>query len=74
MFGLRYLATLSGIAFVNHQFGSVLGIWGGGIVLDSFGSYDLAWRFGVSVGLIAGVAQILSGAGPNWRAARPVPA
>ena len=74
MFGLRYLATLSGIAFVNHQFGSFLGIWGGGLVLDAFGSYDLAWRFGVSLGLVAGVAQMLSGAGPDWRITRPVPA
>jgi MFS family permease len=74
MFGLRYLATLSGIAFVTHQFGSVLGIWGGGLVFDYFGSYDIAWRFGVSLGLIAGVAQIMVGAGPDWGRARPVPA
>jgi MFS family permease len=74
MFGLRYLATLSGIAFVTHQFGSVLGIWGGGLVFDYFGSYDVAWRFGVSLGLVAGVAQIMVGAGPHWGRARPVPA
>jgi MFS family permease len=74
MFGLRYLATLSGIAFVNHQIGSFVGVWGGGLVLDYFGSYDLAFRFGVSIGLIAGVAQILAGAGSDWRSPRPVPA
>jgi len=74
MFGLRYLATLSGIAFVTHQFGSVLGIWGGGLVYEYFGNYDLAWRFGVSIGVVAGIMQILVGAGPDWRRARPVPA
>lgn len=74
MFGLRYLATLSGIAFVNHQIGSFVGVWGGGLVLDYFGSYDLAFRWGVSIGLIAGAAQLLAGAGPDWRRVRPVPA
>jgi Na+/melibiose symporter-like transporter len=74
MFGLRYLATLSGVAFVNHQVGSFVGIWGGGLVLNAFGSYDLAWRFGVAIGFIAGVAQMLSDAGPDWRITRPVPA
>jgi len=74
MFGLRYLATLSGIAFVNHQIGSFVGVWGGGLVLDYFGSYDLAFKWGVSIGLIAGVAQLLAGAGSDWRSARPLPA
>jgi hypothetical protein len=71
---LRYLATLSGIAFVNHQIGSFVGVWGGGLVLEYFGSYDLAFKWGVSIGLIAGVAQILAGSGSNRRSARPLPA
>jgi hypothetical protein len=74
MFGLRYLGTLSGIAFVNHQFGSFVGVWGGGLVLDYFGSYDLAFRWGISIGLIAGVAQILVGAGASGRSTRALPA
>jgi MFS family permease len=61
MFGTRYMATLLGIAFVTHQLGSFLGAWGGGLILDAFGSYDLAWRIGVSVGALAGVAQITFG-------------
>lgn len=61
MFGTRYMATLLGISFVMHQVGSFIGAWGGGLVFDALGSYDLAWRFGVSMGMMAGVAQILFG-------------
>jgi predicted MFS family arabinose efflux permease len=74
MFGLRYMATLSGLAFFNHQIGSFLGAWGGGLILDAFGSYDVAWRFGVAIGLVAGVAQMLTDDRPSRRMLRPVPA
>ena len=59
MFGLRFMATLTGLAFLNHQLGSFLGAWGGGMIFDAFGSYDMAWRFGVLIGLVAGLAQML---------------
>jgi predicted MFS family arabinose efflux permease len=61
LFGTRYMATILGMSFVIHQMGSVLGAWGGGLVFDAFGSYDVAWRFGVIVGLSAGAVQILFG-------------
>jgi hypothetical protein len=40
-----------------------------------FGNYDLAWRFGVSIGIVAGLVQILFG-GPSgtWSSTRPAPA
>ena len=60
MFGLRFLATLSGIMFFTHQVGSFLGAWGGGLIYDYFGSYDHAWQLGVVIGLIAGVAQMMT--------------
>jgi len=44
LFGLRYMATLSGIAFFSHQVGSFVGAWGGGLIYSMVGSYDLAWR------------------------------
>ena len=66
MFGTRYMATLLGISFVLHQVGSFLGAWGGGLVFDATGSYDLAWKIGVAIGLAAGVVQILAG-GPTRR-------
>ena len=61
LFGTRYMATILGISFVVHQMGSVIGAWGGGLIFDAFGSYDMAWRFGVLVGAAAGTAQILFG-------------
>ena len=58
MFGLRWQAMIQGIAFFSHQMGSFLGAFGGGMVFDAFGSYDLAWRFGVGLGLTAGIVQV----------------
>jgi MFS family permease len=69
LFGTRNMATLLGVSFVIHQMGSVIGAWGGGMIFDLFGNYDLAWRFGVSIGLVAGVVQILFG-GPSGRMGR----
>ena len=61
LFGARYMTTILGLSFVILQMGSVMGAWGGGNVLDVFGSYDLAWRVGVLVGIIAGVVQFSFG-------------
>ena len=58
MFGLRWQAMLSGIAFMSHQLGSFLGAFDGGLLFDRFGSYQLAWQFAVGMGLTAGVIQI----------------
>jgi len=58
MFGLRYVATLTGVAFFFHQTGSFIGVWGAGLIVDTFGSYDLAWQIGVAIGVTAGIAQI----------------
>jgi predicted MFS family arabinose efflux permease len=78
MFGLRYLATLSGMMFFTHQVGSFLGAWGGGLIYDHFGSYDHAWQLGVVIGLIAGTAQMLTDDQPGSKKKRkqlePVPA
>ena len=67
IFGLRYVATLSGIAFFSHQVGSFLGAWGGGILFDFFGNYDLAWQIGVVIGISAGIAQIFMDDRPTAR-------
>jgi predicted MFS family arabinose efflux permease len=61
LFGTRYMATILGISFVVHQVGSVVGAWGGGLIFDAFGSYDLAWHVGVLVGAVAGACQIMFG-------------
>ena len=58
MFGLRWQAMIQGLAFMSHQLGSFLGAFGGGLLFDWLGSYDLAWRLGVGVGLAAGLVQV----------------
>jgi len=58
-FGLRWQAMLAGVAFCSHQLGSFLGAYGGGVIYDFFGSYGLAWRFGVALGLFAGAVQVV---------------
>ncbi len=67
IFGLRFLSTLTGIAFLSHQVGSFLGAWGGGYLYDLMGNYDLAWKVGVLVGLVAGTAQLLMNDRPTER-------
>ena len=67
IFGIKFLSTLTGIAFFSHQVGSFLGAWGGGAIFDALGSYDRALQFGVIVGLIAGLAQILMDDRPTER-------
>jgi MFS family permease len=73
LFGTRNMATLLGVSFVIHQMGSVIGAWGGGAIFDVFGSYDLAWRIGVGIGVLAGIVQILFGGPGRTRVGRPVP-
>jgi predicted MFS family arabinose efflux permease len=58
-FGIRWQAMLSGIAFMSHQLGSFMGAFGGGLIYDALGSYNLALQIGVGVGLVAGVVQCI---------------
>jgi predicted MFS family arabinose efflux permease len=59
MFGVRWQAMLQGVAFFGHQLGSFTGALGGGLLYDALGSYELAWRIGVGLGLAAGLVQIV---------------
>ncbi|MBK7654380.1 MAG: MFS transporter [Betaproteobacteria bacterium] len=67
LFGLRYMATLSGIAFFSHQVGSFLGAWGGGLIYSSLHSYDLAWQLAVAIGVAAGLFQMSMNVQPSAR-------
>jgi MFS family permease len=53
IFGPRYMATLAGIAFMSHQFGSFLGVLLGGLSFDLTGSYDPIWTFAIIAGFLA---------------------
>ena len=53
IFGPRYMATLFGVVFFSHQFGSFLGIWLGGIVFDLTGTYNTVWWASVVLGVVS---------------------
>ena len=69
LFGLRYMATLTGIAFFSHQVGSFLGAWGGGLIYASLGSYEWAWKGAVLIGALAGAFQMTMNVRPSARVA-----
>ena len=53
IFGVKYLATLGGIAFLFHQVGSFLGVAIAGYLFDSTGSYYLMWLLTIGMGVAA---------------------
>jgi predicted MFS family arabinose efflux permease len=67
LFGLRYMATLSGIAFFSHQVGSFLGAWGAGLLYGHYQNYDLAWQLAVAIGVAAGLFQMTMNVRPSAR-------
>lgn len=55
IYGLRYAATLSGIAFLGHQIGSFIGVTMGGYAYQVTGSYTLVWWAGIVLAVVAAV-------------------
>ncbi|MFT4192295.1 MAG: MFS transporter [Comamonas sp.] len=58
IFGVRHLSMLSGFVFLGHQVGSFLGVWLGGVLYDTTGSYDLVWQISIALGLLAALANL----------------
>jgi MFS family permease len=58
MFGTRWLAMLFGFAFFSHQVGGFLGVWLGGIVFDTTGSYMPVWWLSVFFGVVSGLINL----------------
>lgn len=58
MFGIRYMGTLYGIVFLNHQLGSFAGVWLGGYFYDLAGSYDLVWWAATIIAAITAMIHI----------------
>jgi predicted MFS family arabinose efflux permease len=58
IFGVRYLAMLTGFAFFSHQVGSFLGAWLGGKLFDATGSYDIVWYLAMALGIVAGLLNL----------------
>ncbi len=57
MFGPKYMATLMGIVFLNHQIGAFLGVWLGGRLYDASGSYDVVWYLGIALAIFAAIVH-----------------
>ena len=58
MFGLKYMGTLYGIVFLNHQLGSFSGVWLGGYLFDATGSYDIVWWTTVVIAALTAVIHV----------------
>jgi MFS family permease len=58
IFGVKYLATLTGIAFLFHQVGSFLGVWIAAYLFDSTGSYRLMWLLTIALGVLAALINM----------------
>jgi MFS family permease len=58
MFGTRWMATLFGFAFFSHQVGGFLGVWLGGILFESTGSYNVVWWLSVVFGIVSAIINL----------------
>lgn len=58
IFGPQNLGALFGIVFFSHQAGAFLGVWLGGYVFDTTGSYDPVWWTAVALGLVAALLHL----------------
>lgn len=74
IFGVRYLAMLSGFVFFSHQVGSFLGVWLGGLLYDKTGSYNLVWLICIALGGVAALLNLPVDERPLARAPAPAAA
>ena len=58
IFGVRYVAMLTGVTFFSHQIGAFLGAWLGGFLFDRLGSYDLVWYLSIALGVVAALINL----------------
>jgi MFS family permease len=58
IFGVRYLSMLGGFVFLSHQVGSFLGVWLGGRLYDTTGSYDVVWWIAIALGIFAALVNL----------------
>jgi predicted MFS family arabinose efflux permease len=58
IFGVRYMSMLGGFVFLSHQLGSFMGVWLGGRLYDSTGSYDVVWWIAVALGVAAALVNL----------------
>ena len=82
LFGVRYLATLFGLATFTHQIGGFFGAWLGGRALTAFGDFSWMWYADIALALAAAFinlpireAKLTNGASgrrfPKWLSGLP---
>lgn len=58
IFGIKHFSMLGGFVFLSHQIGSFLGVWLGGKLYDTTGSYDLVWWIAIALGVFAALINL----------------
>ncbi|HCY63930.1 MAG TPA: MFS transporter [Oxalobacteraceae bacterium] len=58
IFGVKYMSMLSGFVFFSHQVGSFLGVWLGGYLFTTEGSYNTVWMITIALGVFAAVVNL----------------
>ena len=58
IFGVQHLSMLGGFVFFSHQIGSFMGVWMGGVLYDSTGSYDVVWYLAIALGIFAALINL----------------
>lgn len=58
MFGTGNIATLFGLVFLSHQIGSFLGVWLGGVLYETTGSYTMVWWLTVALAMFAALVHL----------------
>lgn len=58
VFGVKHMSMLAGIVFFSHQLGSFLGVWLGGYLYATTGSYDIVWGIAIALGVMAGLINL----------------
>lgn len=58
IFGVKHMSMLAGMVFFSHQLGSFIGVWLGGYVFATRGSYDLVWGLAIGLSIVATLANL----------------
>ena len=58
LFGTRWLTMLFGFAFFSHQVGGFLGVWLGGLMFETTGSYNLVWWLSATFGVASAIINL----------------
>lgn len=57
-FGVTHAGSLFGLVFLSHQVGAFVGVWYGGKLADSVGSYNPVWWIAAVLGVVAMVVHL----------------